>query len=191
MHFSSGYHIILASKSPRRQQLLKSLDIDFEVRVKEVEETYPPGLAKEEIPVYLARLKARPFLDELKPGELLITADTIVWCNNRALGKPSGKEEAFGMISQLSGSEHQVISGVCLSSIQKQKSFFSVSIVRFKTLSHQEIDYYINTYEPYDKAGGYGIQEWIGFIGVSHIEGSFYNVMGLPTQKLFDEIGYF
>ena len=191
MHFSSGYHIILASKSPRRQQLLKSLDIDFEVRVKEVEETYPPGLAKEEIPVYLARLKARPFLDELKPGELLITADTIVWCNNRALGKPSGKEEAFGMISQLSGSEHQVISGVCLPSIQKQKSFFSVSIVRFKTLSHQEIDYYINTYEPYDKAGGYGIQEWIGFIGVSHIEGSFYNVMGLPTQKLFDEIGYF
>ncbi len=191
MHFFPDYHIILASKSPRRQQLLKSLDLDFEVRVKEVAEVYPSGLAKEEIPVYLARLKAAPFLEELKPEEMLITADTIVWCDNCALGKPSGREEASDMLFQLSGKEHQVISGVCLTSTQKQKTFYSVSNVRFKELAPQEIDYYINAYEPYDKAGGYGIQEWIGFIGVMHIEGSFFNVMGLPTQKLFDEILHF
>lgn len=188
MNWFPDYHFILASKSPRRQQLLKSLGVDFQVRVREIKEEYPPGLPKEQIPVYLAVLKARAFGAELKGRELLITADTIVWHDGQVLGKPSGREDAVKMLQKLSGSEHKVISGVCLTSTKKQKAFYSVSNVQFKFLTQQEIDYYISSFNPYDKAGSYGIQEWIGYIGVSHIEGSFYNVMGLPVQKLYDEI---
>ncbi|MBN1987101.1 MAG: Maf family protein, partial [Prolixibacteraceae bacterium] len=141
-----------------------------------------------EIPVYLAKRKATPFSSALKENDLLITADTIVWINGHVLGKPAGADEAKQMLTQLSGHEHQVISGVCLTSTQKQTTFFSVSNVLFKTLSENEIDFYISHFKPFDKAGAYGIQEWIGTIGITHIEGSFYNVMGLPVQKLYEEI---
>jgi len=188
MNWFPKYNFILASKSPRRQHLLKSLEIDFQVVVKEVEEDFPAGLPKEEIPVYLARLKAQPFRNHLKPDDLLITADTIVWHRGKVLGKPSGAAEARKMLSELSGSEHVVVSGVCLTSVDKQKTFYSVSNVQFKELSNDEIDYYISTFKPFDKAGAYGIQEWIGCIGIKHIEGSFYNIMGLPVQELYEEI---
>jgi len=188
MNWFPKYNFILASKSPRRQHLLKSLGIDFQVVVKEVEEDFPSELPKVEIPVYLARLKAQPFRNQLKPDDLLITADTIVWHRGKVLGKPSGITEAKKMLSELSGSEHVVVSGVCLTSVDKQKTFYSVSNVQFKELSDDEIDYYISSFKPFDKAGAYGIQEWIGCIGIKHIEGSFYNIMGLPVQKLYEEI---
>lgn len=191
MNWFPDYNYILASRSPRRQELLKSLGINFQVIVKEVKEDYPPGLPKEEIPVYLAELKAGPFSRELSGNDLLITADTIVWHNETVLGKPKNKDEAMKMLQQLSGSWHQVISGVCLSSVKKKKSFYSISNVQFKTLTPAEMDYYISNFHPFDKAGAYGIQEWIGFIGITHIEGSFYNVMGLPVQKLYEEIMQF
>lgn len=191
MYWFPKYNFILASKSPRRQHLLKSLGVDFQVVVKEVKENFPAELPKEEIPVYLARLKAQPFINQLKPNDLLITADTIVWHKGKVLGKPSGVTEAKKMLSELSGSEHKVISGVCLTSVDKQKAFYSASNVQFKKLSNDEIDYYISTFKPFDKAGAYGIQEWIGCIGIKHIEGSFYNIMGLPVQELYDEILHF
>lgn len=191
MNWFPKYNFILASKSPRRQHLLKSLGIDFQVVVKEVKEDFPAELPKEEIPVYLARLKAQPFRAQLKSDDLLITADTIVWHKGKVLGKPSGITEAKKMLSELSGSEHEVISGVCLTSVDKQKAFYSVSNVQFKKLRNDEIDYYISTFKPFDKAGAYGIQEWIGCIGIKHIEGSFYNIMGLPVQKLYNEILHF
>ena len=188
MKWFPDYNYILASKSPRRNQLLKSLGIEFEVKTKEVDEIYSDNLNKEEIPVFLAELKAKPFLAELTANDLLITADTIVWKEGKILGKPANKEDAVKMLQLLSGTEHQVISGVCLSGATKSKSFYSISNVQFKELSHQEIEYYISEFKPFDKAGAYGIQEWIGTIGITHIEGSFYNVMGLPIQKLYDEI---
>lgn len=188
MQWFPKYNIILASKSPRRKQLLESIGIAFQIKLKEVDEIYPDNLTKEEIPVFLAKLKSKPFLDELKPNDLLITADTIVWFNNHVLGKPKDKEEATQMLQMLSGQEHQVISGVCLTSPYKQESFFSISFVRFKEFTKQEIDFYISKFEPFDKAGAYGIQEWIGSVGITHIEGSFYNVMGLPIQKLYEHI---
>lgn len=188
MHWFPDYNYILASGSPRRQILLKSLGIDFKVDIKEVDERFPQNMAKEKIPVFLAEMKAEPFLAELTKKDLLITADTIVWLNGKVLGKPDNEEEARRMLHSLSGRKHKVISGVCLSSCRKQKSFYAVSDVHFKILSDQEIDYYISAYKPYDKAGAYGIQEWIGYIGITHIEGSFYNVMGLPIQKLYTEI---
>ncbi len=188
MDWFPKYNYILASKSPRRQQLLKSLGIDFRVELREVEEIFPNNLEKEEIPVFLSKLKAGPFLPELQGGDLLITADTIVWLEGEVLGKPSGIEGAKQMLARLSGKEHQVISGVCLSSAKKQKVFHSVSCVCFKELAKSEIDYYVSNYMPLDKAGAYGIQEWIGTVGIKHIKGSFYNVMGLPVQKLYEEI---
>ena len=188
MNWFPDYNYILASKSPRRQMLLKSLGISFQVRTKEVNEDYPEGMEREKIPVYLAELKSKPFLHDLADKDLLITADTIVWLNGTVLGKPGNSKSAREMLLNLSGKEHQVISGVCLSSVNKQRSFSSVSNVRFKTLTEGEIDYYITSYSPYDKAGAYGIQEWIGCIGITHIEGSFYNVMGLPVQDLYNEI---
>lgn len=191
MKWFPEYNYILASKSPRRQQLLKLLGLDFSIVSKEVEENFPENLVKEEIPVYLARLKAGPFLNELQPNDLLITADTIVWQNGDVLGKPSGIEEARKMLKNLSGNEHQVISGVRLTSFEKYSEFYSVSNVRFKTLTESEIDHYISEYRPFDKAGAYGIQEWIGLIGITYIEGSFYNVMGLPVQKLYEKIMIF
>lgn len=191
MNWLPNYHYILASKSPRRQELLQSLGINFEVRINDLKEFYPENLAKEEIPVFLAELKANHFLNELNENDLLITADTIVWLNGEVLGKPANKEEAVKTLQKLSDNEHQVISGVCLSSISKQKSFFSVSNVRFKPLLLSEIEYYVSEFKPFDKAGAYGIQEWIGYVGITHIEGSFYNVMGLPIQQLYTEIQNF
>ena len=191
MEWFPDYNYILASRSPRRQQLLQSLGVQFEVKTHEVEENFPNNLAKEEIPVYLAKLKSEPFKRELIVKDLLITADTIVWLDNKVLGKPSDKSEAKSMLSELSGKEHQVISGVCLTSIQKQVAFYSLSSVRFKELTKAEIDFYISHNNSFDKAGSYGIQDWIGIIGITSIEGSFYNVIGLPIQKLYEEIQKF
>ena len=191
MNWLPDYNYILASKSPRRQELLLSLGIDFIVMENDSEEIFPENLTKEEIPVFLAEQKANYFLKKLKENDLLITADTIVWVNGEVLGKPIDKNEAFEMLQKLSGIEHQVITGVCLSSIHKQRTFFSVSNVMFKQLSRAEIEYYITEFKPFDKAGAYGIQEWIGYIGITHIEGSFYNVMGLPVQQLYSEIQNF
>ena len=191
MNWFPPYNYILASKSPRRRELLKTLGIDFQVKLKEVEEIFPDGLSKEEIPVYLVKLKAKPFLEELGNNDMLITADTIVWFNGHILGKPKNYDEAKAMLEMLSGNEHQVISGVCLTTTKKQTSFFALSNVQFKTLSNAEIEYYITHFNPFDKAGAYGIQEWIGATGITHIEGSFYNVMGLPIQKLYEEIQKF
>lgn len=191
MNWLPDYNYILASKSPRRQELLKSLGINFQVITKEVEEIFPGNLSKEQIPVFLAELKAKCFLNDLKENDLLITADTIVWFNGEVLGKPANSREAIETLHKLSGHEHQVISGVSLTSVKKQKSFFSITNVMFKQLSLPEIEYYVYEYNPFDKAGAYGIQEWIGYIGITHIEGSFYNVMGLPVQQLYTEIQNF
>jgi septum formation protein len=188
MKWFPKYNYILASNSPRRQELLHSLGIHFEVRYNEVDEIFPDDLMPNDIPVYLAILKARSFQDELKNDDLLITADTIVVLNGCVIGKPKDIDDAANLLNALSGKEHQVISGVCLSSVNKQKSFSSITNVQFKLLSKEEIDFYIYSCQPLDKAGAYGIQEWIGYIGISHIEGSFYNVMGLPVQKLYEEI---
>lgn len=188
MKWFPDYNYILASKSPRRQELLTSLGIQFTVKTKEVEELYPGDLSKEQIPVYLAELKAKAFQNQLSSNDLLITADTIVCLENEVLGKPADYNEAFEMLSRLSGHEHQVITGVCLSSEQKNESFYAITNVQFKSLSEEEIGYYIREYKPFDKAGSYGIQEWIGCIGIRGIRGSFYNVMGLPVQKLYEHI---
>ena len=188
MNWLPDYNYILASKSPRRHELLHSLGINFSVRTKEVDENYPNSLKREEIAIYLAKLKASAFANELAENDLLITADTIVWLNGEVFGKPADRNDAIRILRKLSGIEHQVISGVCLTSIKRQKTFFSVSNVQFKQLSEAEIQFYVDEYKPFDKAGAYGIQEWIGYIGITHIEGSFYNVIGLPVQQLYSEI---
>jgi septum formation protein len=188
MKWFPDYNFILASKSPRRQHLLKSLGIDFSVQTKEIEETYPEGLHYKEVPVYLAELKSQSFKNELFGKDLLITADTVVCLDNKILGKPDSFDDACQMLKKLSGKQHEVITGVCLSSNEKTESFYSLTNVVFKVLNRYEIEYYIKTFQPYDKAGAYGIQEWIGSIGITSIEGSFYNVMGLPIQKLYDKI---
>lgn len=185
------YNYILASKSPRRQELLKSLGIDFSVNIKDVDEIYPDDLRTEEVPVYLSKLKAKPYKNSLKTNDLLITADTVVCVGNEILGKPKDKNDAKQMLNKLSNRTHKVITGVCLSSKNKSHSFYGTTLVSFKELSNIEIEYYINEFKPFDKAGAYGIQEWIGSIGIQHIEGSFYNVMGLPIQKLYEEIRKF
>ena len=191
MQWFPDFNYILASKSPRRQQLLQLLGIPFVVKTHEVEENYPEDLTKEEIPVYLAKLKSETFRSELKDNDLLITADTIVWMNGKVLGKPADRNEAKSMLKELSGKGHQVISGICLTSVNKQISFYSLSNVQFKKLTDKEIEYYISHSNPFDKAGSYGIQDWIGIIGITGIDGSFYNVMGLPIQKLYEEIQKF
>ena len=183
-----NHQLILASKSPRRQELLKSLDIDFKIQVKEIEEVYASYLKAEEITNYLAKLKAAAFENEIKENEIVITSDTIVWHNNKPLEKPKNKEEAIEMLQQLSNSSHKVITSVCLKSKFKEHVFFDVTTVYFKQLSIDEITYYVENYKPFDKAGGYGIQEWIGFIGVTKLEGSYYNVMGFPVHKLYEEL---
>lgn len=184
-----NFHIILASNSPRRRELLSGLGLDYEVRtLPGIDESYPETLQGEEIPVYISSQKASAYLDELKENELLITADTIVWLDGRVLGKPSDEEDACQMLRALSGKTHQVITGVTLATTTFQKSFASVSQVTFATLSDEEIKYYISRYHPMDKAGSYGVQEWIGFIGVERIEGSYFNVMGLPVQRLYREL---
>ena len=180
-----NHHIILASGSPRRQAFFKSLGLDFEIRLKPVAEDYPPRLKHFEISDYLAQLKALPFKKELKDNDILITSDTIVWHNNQALGKPKHEEEAFKILKSLSNSTHDVITSVCFTTKTFEKTLNAVTKVSFKNLTDEEILHYINTYKPFDKAGAYGIQEWIGEIGVTKIEGSYFNVMGLPTHIVY------
>jgi septum formation protein len=184
-----NYRIILASKSPRRQYLLKELGIDFEIITDtETDESYPPELTKEEIPVYLAEKKAKHALVPIPDKTLLITADTIVWLNGKVINKPAGYSEAVKMLEELSGEVHEVLTGVCLATNKKKNSFYTSTLVYFASLSTDEIKYYVEQYQPYDKAGAYGIQEWIGYIGIERIEGSYFNVMGLPVQELYREM---
>jgi septum formation protein len=180
------YTLILASGSPRRQQFFKDLDLDFEIRLKEIEEIYPPELKAHEITNYLAELKASAFEGELKPNEILITSDTIVWHNNTALGKPKDENDAFEILKSLSNATHEVITSVCFKTNEKVEILYEITKVTFTELSDEAIHYYLENYKPYDKAGSYGIQEWIGFIGVSKIEGSYANVMGMPTDKVYE-----
>jgi septum formation protein len=182
------YRVILASQSPRRQLLLKGLDIPFEVKLKPTEEIFPPQLKREEIALYLSELKAAAFDNELDDKTLLITADTIVWINNRLLGKPKNHDDAVDILQQLSGNMHEVITGICLKTNKKSHSFYALTNVYFKKLSLREIEYYITNYQPWDKAGAYGAQEWIGYVAIERIEGSYFNVMGLPTRMLYEEL---
>lgn len=185
----SKYNIILASNSPRRRELLSGLGINYEVRIiKDIDESFPETLKGEDIPVYISKAKAEAYLPTLKDNEMVITADTIVYTNGKVLGKPVDKDDAFAMLKNLSGNSHQVITGVCISTKSFQKTFSTVTDVTFDSLTDEEINFYIEKYKPYDKAGAYGIQEWIGFIGVSSINGSYFNVMGLPVQRLYKEL---
>ncbi len=185
-----NYKFILASQSPRRQYLLKEIGLEFDVKHKHIEETYPDNLKEEEIPLFLAKKKAGEF-NNLLENEILITADTIVWMRDKVLKKPVDKEDAMRILNELSGKCHQVYSGVCIKSRDKEVLFSSCTDVYFKKLTYTELDYYIDRYEPYDKAGAYGIQEWIGYIGVEKINGSYFNVVGLPIQKLYTELDDF
>ncbi|WP_372938487.1 Maf-like protein [Seonamhaeicola sp.] len=180
-----NYHIILASGSPRRQTFFKGLGVDFEIRLKPIKEEYPNRLTHFEISDYLAQLKSLPFKDELKDNDILITSDTIVWHNNSALGKPRNKDEAFSILKSLSNNTHEVITSVCFTNKNYNKTLHNITKVTFKELTDDEIWYYINTFKPFDKAGAYGIQEWIGEIGVTKIEGSYFNVMGLPVHLVY------
>ena len=180
-----NHKIILASGSPRRQQFFKDLDLDFEIRIKEVEEIYPSHLKSFEITDFLAALKASAFENELLKNEILITSDTIVWHNNLALGKPKNYDDAFRMLTSLSESTHEVFTSFCVKTQTQTNIFNDVTKVTFNKLSPASIQYYLENYQPYDKAGAYGIQDWIGLIGVEKIEGSYTNVMGLPTSKVY------
>lgn len=184
----NNYQIILGSQSPRRQELLHGLNILFEVKVIDVDETFPAQLVGVDIPMYLAKKKADAFKDSMNENTLLITADTIVWHEGRVFGKPTDKADAAKMLKELSGKTHQVITGVCISTLKKRKTFHVISEVRFSRLNPEEIEYYLQNFRPYDKAGAYGVQEWIGYIGVEYIEGSYFNVMGLPIQRLYSEL---
>ena len=181
-----NHNIILASGSPRRQQFLKDLDLDFEIRLKDIEEIYPEGLEAEEITNFLAELKANAFEDELKENDILITSDTIVWFNDKALGKPKDYNDAFQILKSLSDNTHDVITSVCIKTTENTDVFYELTKVTFNELSDESIHYYLEHYKPYDKAGAYGIQEWMGFIGVSKVEGSYANVMGLPVDKVYN-----
>lgn len=183
----NDFKIILASGSPRRQQFFKELDLDFTIDVRKIEEIYPDGLQATEITEYLAQLKASAFT-EIADKEVLITSDTIVWFENQALGKPKDYNDAFTMLSNLSAKKHQVITSVCFTGKGFQKTVSDITEVWFKPLSVEEIDYYIKTYSPYDKAGSYGIQEWIGYIGIDRIEGCYFNVMGLPIRLVYSTL---
>ena len=183
------YKVILASGSPRRRQLLSGLGIDYTIKVlPDVNEAYPETLKGEDIPLYIAREKAEAYLKGIESDELIITADTIVWLDNEVLGKPTDERQAKVMLRMLSGKTHHVITGVCLTTSEFQKSFTTTTEVTFAKLSEEEIDYYVEKYRPLDKAGAYGIQEWIGFVGVEAINGSYFNVMGLPIQRLYKEL---
>ena len=184
--FNSKYKLILASGSPRRQQFFKDFDLDFEIRIKDVDEVYPIELQSTEITTYLAELKASAFEGELKENELLITSDTLVWINNCAVGKPKNYEDAYAMLQNLSNKTHEVITSVCFKTKNKTETFSEITKVTFAVLTNEEITYYLDKYKPFDKAGAYGIQDWIGLIGISKIEGSYTNVVGLPTAKVFN-----
>ncbi|MFD2036860.1 Maf family nucleotide pyrophosphatase [Belliella marina] len=182
------HRLILASKSPRRNELLKGLGITFSVRTKDTDESYPSAMDVYEVAGYLSEKKASAFLQEIEEDEVLITADTVVISNNEILGKPKDKEDAFRMIKSLSGGTHEVVTGITITSLAKQVSLQDKVRVSFKKLDDQEIEYYIDTFKPFDKAGAYGIQEWIGYVAVDRIEGSFYTVMGLPVHLVYDQL---
>jgi len=183
------YKVILASNSPRRKELLAGLGVDYEVRtLPDVDESYPETLQGADIPLYIAKEKADAYVAMMQPGELMITADTIVWLDGKVLGKPQDREDALQMLRTMSGRTHEVFTGVCITTTDWQRSFTAQTEVRFATLSEEEIAYYVDNLQPMDKAGAYGVQEWIGFIGVENISGSYYNIMGLPVQKLYREL---
>lgn len=185
------YKLILASSSPRRQQLMQEAGFEFEVRLREVPEVYPDTLPVEQVPEYLARLKASAFNGDLQEDELLITADTIVSIHGKVVGKPHDRQQAVAMLRELSGNKHTVISGLCLTTVREQKSCSVCTDVFFRELTEKEIVYYVDRYKPFDKAGAYGIQEWIGYVGIERIDGSFYNVMGLPIQTFCRQLKEF
>lgn len=186
------YHIILASNSPRRRELLRGLDIAFDVRVQpDIAEDYPADTAPADVAGYISCEKADAYKDTIAENELVITADTVVIVENEILGKPHDDAEAKEMLHKISGRKHQVVTGVCLTTTEKQRCFSVSTDVTFKNLKEEEIDYYIETYSPLDKAGAYGIQEWIGYIGVTALEGSYFNVMGLPVQRIWEELNRF
>ena len=180
-----AYRVILASASPRRQELLRDMGIPFVLEVRSIDESYPAHLKGEEIPEYLARKKALAFSDQLKPNDILITADTVVWHMETSLEKPEDKREAFAMLSALSGHWHEVITSVCITHQSQHTLVSDKTRVKFAELTPEEIRYYIDQFQPFDKAGSYGIQEWLGLIGIEAISGSYANVVGLPTQKLY------
>lgn len=186
-----GYKIILASASPRRQQFFKDLDVNFEIRIKEVEEIYPTELQGKEITDFLARLKADAFKGAINSDEILVTSDTIVWHQGKALGKPKDYDDAVQILEALSGSTHKVITSVCFTTNEGNAILHDVTKVTFSALSKEDIAYYLLNYKPYDKAGAYGIQDWIGLTAVAKIEGSYTNVMGLPTEKVYRYLNEF
>lgn len=189
---AKGYKIILASNSPRRKELLAGLDVDFEVRViKGIDESYPDSLPTTDIAEYISRKKANAYLQQLAADELLITADTIVVLGSEVMGKPHDETDACRMLRELSGQTHQVITGVTLATTVRQQSFSVVTDVTFKSFTDEEIDYYVSHYKPFDKAGAYGIQEWLGYIGVTALRGSYFNVMGLPVQRIYEALRQF
>ena len=186
------YKIVLGSNSPRRRELLAGLDIDFEVQViPGIDESFPDTLPAFDVPVYIARKKAEAYIPSMPADELLITADTIVWTFGEILGKPKDREDAIAMLRKLSGRVHEVRTGVCITTKEKTISFSASSAVSFARLDEEEIVYYVDKYRPFDKAGSYGIQEWIGYVAVEAINGSFYNVMGLPVRLLYQELKKF
>ena len=183
------YKVILASGSPRRRELMAGLGVNYEVRIlPDVDESYPDTLQGEEIPLYIAKEKADAYIPMMQPDELIITADTIVWLDGKVLGKPRDREDALQMLRTMSGRTHEVFTGVCITTTDWQRSFTAQTEVRFATLSEEEIAYYVDNFQPMDKAGAYGVQEWIGFIGGENISGRYYNIMGLPVQKLYREL---
>lgn len=182
--------ILLGSGSPRRRELLAMMDIEFEqVTLKDVEETYPDRIPAEVVPEYLSKLKARSYCHNLADGDILITADTVVIIDGEILGKPAGRDDAIKMLSRLSGNIHKVVTGVTLSTKLGMHTFSEETTVEFNEISHDDIVAYVDKYKPFDKAGAYGIQEWIGLVGIKKINGCFYNVMGLPTSRLYKELG--
>jgi septum formation protein len=185
------FRIILASQSPRRQQLLTELGLQFDVVIREYDEVYPDGLKGEEIAEYIAHEKAASFKNEIHENEIVIAADTIVWCNKKVLGKPSNREDAARIIREISGNTHEVITGVSFLSTFGSLTFSESTRVTFEVLSEEDIYFYIDNYKPFDKAGAYGIQEWIGIAACSHIDGSYFNVVGLPVQRLYKELQKF
>lgn len=183
------YKVILASNSPRRKELLAGLGVDYEVRtLPDIDESYPEALSGADIPLHIAKEKADAYRGMLRSGELMITADTIVWLDGKVLGKPKDREDALRMLREMSGRTHEVFTGVCITTTGWQRSFAAQTEVRFSELSEEEIAYYVDKYQPMDKAGAYGVQEWIGYIAVENISGSYYNIMGLPVQRLYKEL---
>jgi septum formation protein len=185
------YNVILGSASPRRKELLSDIGIEFSIQTTDKEEEYPSTLKEERIAEFLAQQKSEFLSDNQKNTDLLITADTIVSYESEVLNKPQNKEQAFNILNKLSGNTHKVITGVCIKSIKKEVIFSVITMVTFRKLNHEEIEYYINNFNPFDKAGAYGIQDWIGKIGIQRIDGSYSNVVGLPTKELYEQLELF